>query len=37
VTDGTIAADGPVSEVTQNDKQIIDFINGNWKKEISIT
>lgn len=37
LTDGIIVSDGPVEEVTRHDQQIIDFINGNWKKEISIT
>ncbi|MEZ4753270.1 MAG: ATP-binding cassette domain-containing protein [Bdellovibrionota bacterium] len=36
INDGMIASDGKVEDLKNKDQNIIDFITGNWKAEISV-
>jgi phospholipid/cholesterol/gamma-HCH transport system ATP-binding protein len=37
INNGTVAADGPVDTVAARNQDVVDFITGNWRSEISLT
>jgi len=34
LSQGVIAADGPVAEVSENNQLVRDFISGSWKEAV---